>query len=441
MTQQPRGINLWQTPLNRRRLVGVGALTAASLDLARMPGVAAADPVQITWSSWGNTGEVAHLKMFNEAFNKSQSAIKTVYNPMPTDGYEAKLLVQLNGGTAPDVFYSGDSTISTLIKNKAIQDLTQLLSSAESKSKPEDFAGDLWGPAKSTDGKIYGVPVDCNPLVLWFNKKILQDAGVTEMPPDLYEAGKWTWDAFSEIVDKIHTSGKRGFVFDNNWFDRYSWVTSNAGKVYDGGKFVAQDDPKAMAAFQWIADNIKAEKFVFAGSLPKGQGSDTMFMSAQLGFCALGRWGLPIFRENKNLDCDIVPYPTNTGKKIEPVGVAVAYWVINQATKHPKEAFTFYTYYVSPEGQKTRLSAGGNAVPSIKGVEDVVLSDNLPPHKQYFLDARDVGYGPYREEAGTPGLSNELDKMYANLWLKPNDVKSALAGIAKKADTMIAAAG
>ncbi|MDQ3654494.1 MAG: extracellular solute-binding protein, partial [Chloroflexota bacterium] len=161
------------------------------------------------------------------------------------------------------------------------------------------------------------------------------------------------------------------------------------------------------------------------------------FMSGQLGFVSLGRWGLPLFRQNENLDCDIVPYPTNTGNKIEPSGVAVAYWMMNAATPNPDQAFEFYTHFVSPEGQEARLDTGGNAVPSIAGVEEVVLSDDQPEHKQYFLDARDIGYGPLREEAGTPGLSTRINDLFANLWLDGGDVQAALDEVATTANTMI----
>jgi multiple sugar transport system substrate-binding protein len=163
-----------------------------------------------------------------------------------------------------------------------------------------------------------------------------------------------------------------------------------------------------------------------------------MFMSGQLAFVSLGRWGLPLFRENTNLDCDIVPYPTNTGNKIEPSGIAVAYWSMNAVQDNPDAAFDFYTYFVSPEGQQNRLDTGGNAVPSIKGAEEVVIADDAPEHRQYFLDARDIGYGPLAEEAGTPGLSTEVNDAFTKLWLDGGDVQAALDAIATTANTMIA---
>ena len=77
-------------------------------------------------------------------------------------------------------------------------------------------------------------------------------------------------------------------------------------------------------------------------------------------------------------------------------------------------------------------------MPSIEGAEDVVLADSLPDHKQYFLDARDIGYGPLREEAGTPGLSETLNDIFTELWLDPTqDVQAILDEAAMTAHAMI----
>jgi multiple sugar transport system substrate-binding protein len=438
MTRRFHGSSWLSGRTNRRRFVGTSALAAASLSTLRVPAIGA-QGTEVTWTSWGNTGEVENFRNFTDEYNSSQSEVASEYIPTPTDGYSEKLLTQLTSGTATDLFYVGDGDIANFIENGVVADMTERLSSDASKSRPEDFAGDLWGPSQTDDGKYYGVPVDCNPIVLWYNKAILEEAGVTEMPADTYEAGNWNWDTFQSVLDAIQGTGKRGLILSDWWAMRYSWVTNNGGAIYQDGKFVANEDPKSVEAFQFLADNIAAEKITFSGSLPEGQGDDAMFMSGQLGFVALGRWGLPLFRQNENLDYDVVPYPTNTGNKIEPSGVAVAYWCMNaEPAGDPDAAFAFYTHFVSPEGQQARLDTGGNAVPSIQGAEEVVLSDDLPEHKQYFLDARDVGYGPLREEQGTPGLSSDLNDLFSELWLNGGDVQATLDQAAELANTAIA---
>ena len=91
-----------------------------------------------------------------------------------------------------------------------------------------------------------------------------------------------------------------------------------------------------------------------------------MFMSNQVGFVAAGRWYLPLFKKNQGLEYDVVTWPTNTGNKIEPAGIPTAYMVMNKASKNKEAAYTFFSEYVSKEGQRFRLQGGGNAVPSVQ---------------------------------------------------------------------------
>ena len=61
MTQRTRGSQLLSSRMKRRQFVGASALAAASLGALRVPLMGAQDGVEVTWSSWGNTGEVANL--------------------------------------------------------------------------------------------------------------------------------------------------------------------------------------------------------------------------------------------------------------------------------------------------------------------------------------------------------------------------------------------
>ncbi len=427
--------------LNRRQLVGGAAATAGALSLARPSFGSAQDAVSLTWGTWGNTGEIQRFKEYTDAFNAANPAIKMELRPSPNDGYDERLLTQLNGGSAPDCFYVGDGIIAQLRSNNAILDITDQLSSPASLSKPEQFAGDLWGASISPEGRYFGTTVDCNPLVLWYNKDLLTEAGVTTMPADLYEAGGWTWTAFQAMCDQIKTAGKTPYVLPDWWAGRYGWVTTNGGIVYENGQFVGHQNAQTVAGFQFVADNMASENFVYAGGLPEGQGDTVLMMSGQLGFTSLGRWGLPLFKENPALNVDIVPYPTNTGNKIEPAPVAVAYMAVNAATKAPEQAFTFLTNFVSQAGQQFRLQGGGNAVPSIQGVEAVVTEEGVPEHAQYFIDARAVGYAYFSDEAGTPGLSTAIDDRMDLFWLDGGDVQAVLNEVAEMANTAIANGG
>ncbi len=401
-------------------------------------GQSSGEKVKIKWATWGNPGELGRFQEFTKDYNAKHPDVEVELIPIPGE-YDQKILTQLAGGTAPDAFYAGDGFIIKLIENKSIEELTPLMEGADSKVKPSDFFEGLWGAAKTADGKIWGITVDCNPMILWYNKKVLKDAGVTEMPADLYEKGQWNWDTFKGILEKIRATGKYGYVLDNWWGHYYSWVTTNGGKIFDeSGKYVATTDPKAVEAFKFLYDNVQAKNMTFAGTLPKGQGGDAMFMSNQVGFVGAGRWYLPVFKKNSALEFDIVPWPTNTGNKLEPAGIPTAYMVMNKNTKHPKETYQFISEFVSKEGQIFRLQGGGNAVPSVAGADEVVLEGNLPEHAKYFLDAREKGYALYREEAGIPGLSSDITSELEALWLKNGNLEATLKKIDEKANKKIA---
>ena len=396
------------------------------------------DKVKIKWASWGNPGELSRYQELTKDFNSRHTDIEAEFIPIPGE-YDQKILTQLTGGTAPDIFYAGDGLIVKLIENQSIENLTPYMEDPESQIKKEDYFEGLWGAAVR-DGQTYGVTVDCNPMVLWYNKKVLSEAGITEMPADLQENGEWTWEKFQEMTDKIRETGKYGYVLDNSWNSYHSWVTSNGGQVYDdSGKFVGATDPKSVEAFKFLYDNVKTKNITFSGTLPKGQGGDAMFMSNQVGFVAAGRWYLPLFKKNEGLEYDVVTWPTNTGNKIEPAGIATAFLVMNKASKNKEEAYRFFSEFVSAEGQRYRLQGGGNAVPSVKGVDDVVMEGNLPEHSQMFLDAREVGYSLTPFEAGVPGLGQDITSKFEALWLKDQELETSLQGIQDMANEKIEA--
>jgi multiple sugar transport system substrate-binding protein len=260
------------------------------------------------------------------------------------------------------------------------------------------------------------------------------------MPADMYTQGQWTRDAFQQMIEKIKASGKYGYVLDAWPLVWWSWVTTNGGKVYDSngyGNFIVHEDPKGLDAMTWLANQVGQKTIVYAGSLPKGQGNDLALISGQTGFISVGRWDLPEFK-TAGIKYDIAPFPSFSGK-IEPVGIPLAYMVINKKTKLMDQAFDFVTNYVSPEGQIFRLSGGGNAVPSIESAatEKVVTDGNDPKHAQYLLDVRNIGYGLFPAEGFAPGLSTDIQTALDPVWLQGKDIKTALAGVAAMADPRV----
>ncbi|MBP2415529.1 extracellular solute-binding protein [Microlunatus capsulatus] len=368
----------------------------------------------VTWASWANPGEAERFREVSKDYTAANET-KVTYQ-IVTGDYNAKLLTQLAGGSAPDAFYISTEGMAKLIESKNLIDLTEFAGTADSPVKIDAFYPGLLPWCKTPTGEgIYGLPVDCNPLVFWFNKDMVAAAGITENPQQKFEAGTWNRDALDEFLTAIKASGKRGLVLEGGWAAILSWLTTFGGTTFDeSNKAVFDTDAKSMETMEWLFQHMKDDTISYGGSLPKGQGVDALFYAQQLASVQMGRWILPNLKKLK-FAYDIAPYPSEDGKSFAPVNIPVAAMGVNSKAKDPEAAQWFATRYVSPEGQKARLSGGGNAVPSIPGAEDVVTEGGLPEHASYWNEVAKTGYaipqGIATKASVASNINAEIDKV------------------------------
>lgn len=420
------------------RYLAVGAAGALVLGLAACSGggggggVAADGTATVVWSTWGTADELTRYEEFNKDFMKRHPDIKVKLQPVASYGdYHSKLLAQLTSNTAPDVFYVGDDKIGQFVDSKRLMPLNDLMDSKDSKTKKDDFFPGLFGAAEK-DGETYAAPNDSNPDVFWYDKQALATAGITEDPATLAENGEWTTDKFLEMNAKLHDAGLTGTMYWNYWATHWSWLSSQGVDApYSGsGEFTANKDSAAVDAMQQFGDLFQDGTFVVADSLPDGAGADSVFVTHKAGFFVQGRYTIGTVKATgEEASYDIAPWPTPDGTAA-PTGVATSFLAINGKTKVKDAAFTFWTEFLSAEGQTFRLQGGGNAVPSIKGADDVVLEDGYPAHAQTFLDMRDIGFEDYPAEAAVPGLPVDIADELLKLYEGKEDAKAALDNVA-----------
>ncbi|WP_438853345.1 ABC transporter substrate-binding protein [Agromyces sp. M3QZ16-3] len=415
-----------------RRLLAVGAIGAMTVGLAACSGGGGgSDEDTVVWSTWGTPEELTRFEEFNDEFMKRHPDITVELQPVASYGdYHSKLLAQLTSGTAPDVFYIGDDKIGQFVDADVLLPLSERMASDASETHPDDFFPGLFGAAE-TDGEIYAAPNDSNPDVLWYDRQALEAAGITEDPATLAENGEWTTEKYLEMNDALADAGLIGSMFWNYWATHYSWISAQGGTAYDeSGAFVGNDDATTVDAVETLGGYFQDGTFVVADTMPEGAGADSVFVTHKAGFFSQGRYTIGTVSSAGEQDgYDIVRWPTPDGQAA-PTGVATSYLAINGKTDAPDAAFTFWTEFLSAEGQVFRLSGGGNAVPSIAGADEVVLEDGYPAHAQTFLDMRDVGFEDYAPEARVPGLSTDISDLFLKLYEGKSDAQSTLDAVA-----------
>lgn len=397
--------------------------------------------VQLRFTSWANTGEIAVLQRAVDAYNELQDNVEVVFESSASDTYEQKLITALSGGTAWDVFYAGDSTIIKLIENGSIMKLNDFMATDDSYCKEEDFAEGLWGAARTDDGSIYGLTVDCNPNLLYYQPAMLEEVGA-EDPQALYEAGTWTWEAFSEINQKLLDSGREGYLFGGDTGTTYSWIATNKGNIWTDTTYGFDD--AAVEALHYIEEELNAGRWYYSGLLPQGQGEDAQFISGLCGFTKAGRWNTPTFNE-AGIEHDYIPFPTSDGSKNPAVQIATAYCAVNAESANVEEAMKFATYYCSEDGQRVRLEETdgkpGNAVPAVNGCDDIIENATIPEHASYLLEVRSVGWAigsPWAKDARYPGMDTELKAILEETWVDGASIDDTITKVEEKANEIVA---
>lgn len=414
--------------INRRQFGALAGVLAAASGLSACSGSGGqGGKGKVVWSTWGSPEDLKSFDKWQAAFKEANPGIEVVFQPTPSySEYHSKLLTQLSSNTAPDVFYIGDDRVASVIRNNV------LLPVDGASVKEGDFAKNVLDIAR-WEGKLYALPNDVNPDTLWYDKEALKAAGITEDPAELAAKDQWTLEKFFEMTEKLAGAGLTGAVYWNYWATHDGFMTTNGGKVYDdSGAFVAHEDANSVAGLEGYAKRFATGEMKLADLLPEGSGSETLLVTHKLGFLAAGRYTIGAIR-GAGVDeklYDIVRWPTHDGKAA-PTGVAASYLAINAKTKDPEAALKFFSAFLDANGQKLRLEGQGNAVPSINGADDIVLSGGYPAHAQTMLDMRDIGYSNFATEASVPDLSNQISVDFMQpLYEGKKDAKTTLTEVA-----------
>ncbi len=371
----------------------------------------------------GSAGELEQYQKAVDTFNEQSEDTNVKLIGVPGDNYNEKVLTQLKSKEAPDCFYSEEASYGELNNSDVLLDLTDYLKDSNSALQISDIPENLLS-SYTFNEKITGVPVDCNPMVIYYNVNLFKELNI-KTPQEYYDEGKWNFAALQEVSEKLRDASKVGFVYENYWCPLYSMMFSANDDVYsEDMKSSGFNSERAKEGLKYLDKNIKSKAFTFAGSLTSGESPDTLFVSGQAGLLYAGRWYVADFTE-LNFEYDVVPFPYYENPEQQMCAMPATPMVINKNTKNADAVWEFVSFYCGEKGQKVRMEGQGNAVPTVQGLSDIVLT-GTPKHAQYFLDAIDQALVYPKAEAIHPGLTDEITAEAEKMLVGEQDVDQAI---------------
>ena len=262
-------------------------------------------------------------------------------------------------------------------------DLTEYIENDEEfqDRKADIFPATLWDSI-TVDGGVYGIPAWQNPDVLYYNKNLFDEAGVS------YPDETWDYDRFvQEGLKLTKTDNGRVTQFGTwgfNWYWNYLWAYGADVLNEDGTKCIL-DTPEAREAIQYMID-LSQKHHIAPRPGEAGEGSNYQaFMTGKVATFASGRYMVPMLKDVKDFDWEISVLP-HAKKRV--ILNNVIYWLILNTTKAPEAAWKYVKFLSGPEVQKI-ISESGNDVPILKSVmdSDSFTNPDLRPDEQVYVQA------------------------------------------------------
>lgn len=420
-------------------IVAAGLIVALGAYLVATANPTAKGKTVIRWVVDPNPIRKEQIKLF-EATHRG---IHVINDP----GAESqRLLTQLAGGVPPDVMALYDpQTIRLFAKNNVLLDLRPYVKKYD---LPVDRLYPSLKPYIYYRGQIVGIPENCGPYVVFYNKKLFREAGLP------YPKAGWTWDECLAAAKKLTkykiVSGRKVPVQKGLYVNNSDWwffVWMYGGHLFTpDGKTCVMNSPEVKKGVHYWADlrlkhHVMPTTSEAQSMAPTGAwGSDALlFRESRVAMVISGRWLCIQYREQKDLDWDVTSVPHGPNRVTL---LASKCYSVPKTCRNKAAALTFIKHLL---GMKNQLLVAnyGDGIPSLDDPEIAKAFRYNPQYpnernNQLHLDemkyARVQEYSPYINNLDVSAIMGvELDKM----WLGQQSPDQACDEIARRVNAII----
>jgi multiple sugar transport system substrate-binding protein len=346
---------------SRRDLLRFGGLVTAAGAVAPLAacgaGSGSGGDVELQFMYWGSSFEQKAVNEMLRQFEDEHEgvSVQPLYTPQE---YETKVNTLVASNRAPDVAYMGATMGYRLAEQGKLVNVFQYF------DKYPQLANRLPGTYFwYGKDKTFGTQTANEIMLLWYNKAVLDEAGVEYPPAKADEA--WSWDDLVEAAYKL-TYDQEGRRPDEPGFDpkrvrqfgvsvsvQYtpSWeclLRSNGIDLVDeAGTKCLLDTPEAIEVLQNLQD-LMYEHRVAPTPVQLGNNAPTTAVQLQTKRIAMvldGQWIL-LDMSQSDVDFGIGVLPSYGEPKTTSLGGAS---VIFTSSKHPDEALELYLFHNDPQ--------------------------------------------------------------------------------------------
>ncbi|WP_062357467.1 ABC transporter substrate-binding protein [Herbidospora yilanensis] len=363
------------------RLTAVATILSLALagcgggdDPAESGGGTAAAPTEISYWLW-DSNQLPAYQACADAFHAANPAVTVKISQFGWADYWTGLTTNLVSGTAPDVFTNHLNYYPEFAGKQQIQPLDDFI--AADGTRTDVYApglADLW---VSADGKRYGLPKDFDTIAVFYNKKMLADAGVTEEQMKTLTWNPTDGGTYEDVIARltVDENGKRG---DEEGFDKSKVEVYGLGLDENNGAGVGQqmwsmyalstgwqftdknpwgtsfkyDDPRFQETVAWWRGLIEKGYMPSLAIARSGTSVNDGFGAGRYALSTNGSWMINTYYGYDGVEVGTAPTPIGPSGKRATIynGLADS---IYAGSEHKDQAWQWVKYLASADCQKT----------------------------------------------------------------------------------------
>ncbi|WP_067926272.1 ABC transporter substrate-binding protein [Alicyclobacillus shizuokensis] len=360
----------------------------------------------VFWDLFGGADGTT-MNQIVKKFNQTHPSIHVQEETQDWGQYYTKLITAVLGGKAPDLAISHVDHIGILRTQGVIEPL----------DKEAASAGIKWSqffepPMKDAviNGKHYAIPLDIHTYLLFYNKKVLQSAGIS--PSQLNIA---SYNDFVSICNQVKEHGYVPLSFgESGWGPLAIWETfyyqmggtSLLNKAGTKETFTdATNDAVAIKAMQKLYDLYNTSHIIPSNI----SNPDELFKSGKAAFCIEGTWSVDDFHKALGDQLGVAQMPVFFQ---QPAAWADSHTFVlpvnpNRTPEQTKDAMIFVKWI---ENHAWMWAKAGH-IPANKIIQNTPQFKALPYRSNYGSQASFVKYFPMTDTVWMMSDNEILNKL------------------------------
>lgn len=315
---------------------------------------------QVTLNYWGLWEPNSVMQPVIDEFETLYPNIKIAYSQQTFSNYESKLYTRLQQATgssepAPDIFR---------IHNTWTPKYYSLLSPLPGSVMTRDEYSQIFYPTSladftAKDGNLYAIPWSIDGLMVYYNKQLLSEVGVSKPPSD--------WDSFFEVARELTEKDSSGRITQSGLAIGTSRNIKHSAEILSF--LLLQENISLMDETRTsISLNNTAVEGVFETYTNYALGDDAiwsatldndleMFFAGKLAMMIAPSWrAFEIIESAPTIEFDTAPLPQLSAN--EDRIYYATYWgdAVNKNSSNTQAAWTFVKFLSEKEQQLTLYS-------------------------------------------------------------------------------------